>query len=103
MFTKSFFTTLLLAIAVSAIPTIIERSPVTLALSRRLNLTKSDNLLRHDQARAQQLRSMSLSSKDTDVPVINQAVIYTASVAVGNPPTNCKLILDPGVFGFSSF
>ena len=93
--------TLLLALTgnVAANPVIFNRSPVTLPLSRRLNLTSTHNLLRHDQARAKAIKSRGSSlktGKDHDAraiinePVDNQAVAYIASIGVGSPPTTCK-------------
>ena len=93
--------TLLLALTgnVAANPVIVSRSPVTLPLSRILNLTSIHNLLRHDQERAKALKSRGSSSKtgkDHDAravinePVDNQAVAYIASIGVGSPPTTCK-------------
>ncbi|KAF8879852.1 aspartic protease [Infundibulicybe gibba] len=83
-----------LAHAVSANPVVIRNSPVTLPLSRRLNLTSVHNLLRHDQARARGLRARSKLNIDAVInePVDNQAITYIASVGVGSPAVTCTYI-----------
>ncbi|KAF9534256.1 aspartic peptidase domain-containing protein [Crepidotus variabilis] len=98
MFSESLLFALFLALVVSASPAFVKKAPVTVALSRRLNLTRSDNLVRHDQARAKRLKAFGAAS-DTggevvNVPVDNQAVTYFAHVEVGKPATNCKLFLS---------
>jgi hypothetical protein len=97
MFPTTLLTTLLLALSVAANPVLVNRSPVTLPLSRRVNLTSVHNLLRHDQARAKALKARA-AAKATGLhtlavinePVDNQAVTYIASVGIGSPPTTCK-------------
>lgn len=95
MFSKTLLSTLLLALTVSANPVLVNQPPVTLGLTRKLNLTSAHNLLRHDQARAKQLQSIGQVSADAVVneSVDNQAVTYFASVAVGSPATTCKYYL----------
>ncbi|KAF8879842.1 aspartic protease [Infundibulicybe gibba] len=92
-----------LANAVSANPVVIRGSPVTLPLSRRLNLTSVHNLLRHDQVRARNLRARAerkLNPRSNDAvineQVDNQAVTYIASVGVGSPATTYELLVDTG-------
>ncbi|KAF8808105.1 acid protease [Phlegmacium glaucopus] len=100
-------TTLLLALAVAANPIIVQRSLVTLPISRRINLTSISNLLQHDQARARALKATGEAkvatggiSAHSDVvissPADNQAVSYIASVGVGSPATTYSLIIDTG-------
>ena len=95
MFPTTLLTTLLFTLSVAASPALLDKSPVTLPLSRRLNLTSVHNLVRHDQARAKGLIA-SVIAKVTgglphhNEPIYNQAVSYTASVGVGSPPTTCK-------------
>jgi cathepsin E len=97
MFPTTLLTTLLLALSVAANPVLVDRSPVTLPISRRLNLTSVHNLVRHDQARAKALkikgsaRSSGLDNRAViNEPVDNQAVTYVASIGVGSPATTCK-------------
>jgi len=101
MFPTTLLTTLLLAISVAAsvTPVLVNRSPVTLPISRRVNVTNINNLVRHDQARAKALKAKGAAkhaglSLNTDAvineAVDNQAVTYIASVGVGSPPTTCK-------------
>ncbi|PPR05338.1 LOW QUALITY PROTEIN: hypothetical protein CVT26_011601 [Gymnopilus dilepis] len=105
MFSSAFLATLLLSLSVAASPVVVNKSPVSLPLSRRLNLTSVHNLVRHDQNRAKALKSRGNSkpvgarrSEDAviDSSVDNQAVTYVASVGVGNPPTQYNLIVDTG-------
>ena len=97
------------AVAVSAKPIVVRDSPVTLPLARQLNVTGAANIVKADQARAKVLKARSQASNvppvDTaagkifpgiNVPVTNQAVIYSANVGVGTPPTTYKLIVDTG-------
>jgi len=105
MFPTTLLTTLLLALSVAANPVLVNRSPVTLPLSRRLNLTSAHNLVRHDQTRAKALktrgsaRAAGLSIQNAAVineAVDNQAVTYIASVGVGSPATTFDLLIDTG-------
>lgn len=99
MFPATLLTTLLLAFSVAANPVVVDRSTVTLPLSRRLNLTSIHNLVLHDQARAKNLK-LGRSGKSAtrraviSEPVQNQAVTYVASIGVGSPATTCKLFLS---------
>jgi cathepsin E len=105
MFPTTLLTTLLLALSAAANPVLVNRSPVTLPISRRLNLTSVHNLLRHDQARAQALKAKG-AAKAAGVPfseaavistqVDNQAVTYVATVGVGSPATEYALLVDTG-------
>ena len=110
MFPTNLLTTLLLAISVAASvtpPVLVNRSPVTLPLSRRVNVTNINNLLLHDQARAKALKAKG-AAKAAGLPlhtdavineaVDNQAVTYIASVGVGSPPTTCKHYILFSVF-----
>ncbi|PIL28748.1 hypothetical protein GSI_08792 [Ganoderma sinense ZZ0214-1] len=99
------------AVSISAKPIVVRDLPVTLPIARRFNLTGANNILKSDQARAKVLKARSQASKeppasvsavsklfarDVDVAVTNGAVIYTASVGVGTPPTSYDLIIDTG-------
>jgi len=99
MFPTPLLTALLLAFSVAANPVVINRSPVTLPISRRVNLTSVHNLVRHDQARAKALKAKGAAKaagvsfhNDAVIssPADNQAVFYVATVGVGIPPTNCE-------------
>ncbi|KAJ3503190.1 hypothetical protein NLJ89_g8548 [Agrocybe chaxingu] len=109
MFPTTLLTALLLAFSVAANPVVIDRPPVTLHLSRRVNVTSIHNLLRHDQARAKALKAKGAAKAagttlDTraiiNEQVDNQAVTYIASVGVGSPATNFlkpdDLLIDTG-------
>ena len=102
MISSSLLTTLLLAMAVAANPIIVERSLVTLPLTKHINSTNAHHLLRNDQKRAKALRvkgeakaaGIPLHSdavaRQTSSEVDNQAVSYIASIGVGSPATTCK-------------
>jgi len=101
MFPATLLTILLLAFSVAANPVVINRSPVTLPISRRVNFTSIHNLVRHDQARAKALKAKGAakaagvflnfhSDAVNSSPADNQAVTYTATVGIGIRPTNCK-------------
>ena len=99
MFTATLFSTLFLALFVSANPTLVSRSTVSLPLARRLNLTSARDLVKHDQNRAQALKLKGGAKTTTklvadgsiiDTQVANQAVTYLASVQVGSPATTCE-------------
>jgi cathepsin E len=99
MFPTALLTTLFLAFSVAANPVVINKSPVTLPLSRRVNFTSIHNLVRHDQARAKALKAKGAAkaagvSFHNDAVISsqadNQAVSYVASVGIGIPPTTCE-------------
>ncbi|KIK03670.1 hypothetical protein K443DRAFT_94720 [Laccaria amethystina LaAM-08-1] len=105
MFPTTLLTTLFLALAVAANPILINQSPISLPLSRRLNLTSIDNLLKHDQARAKALKAAGTggvfqSAAVVSEPIENQAVTYVASVGVrlvAPPPlVTYSLLIDTG-------
>ncbi|PPQ79426.1 hypothetical protein CVT25_002696 [Psilocybe cyanescens] len=105
MFPTTLLTTLLLALSVAANPVLVNRSPVTLPISRRTNFTSVHNLLRHDQNRAKFLKAKGAAKaagisfqQDAVIneQVDNQVVTYVASVGVGSPPTQFNLLIDTG-------
>ncbi|KAM5546215.1 hypothetical protein V8D89_000341 [Ganoderma adspersum] len=95
-----------LALALSADAGIVKRNsfPVTLPFARRLNLTGTSKILEIDQARAKAFKTRSATSSIGgfrqaavfDAPATNQAVDYTTTVGVGNPPKNFTLLIDTG-------
>jgi cathepsin E len=105
MFPTTLLTTLLLALSVAANPVLVNRSPVTLPIARRVNLTSVHNLVRHDQNRAKALK-LKGAAKAAGIPfqeaaviseqVDNQAVTYVAAVNVGSPATTFQLLIDTG-------
>jgi len=95
MFPTALLITLLYTLSVAASPVLVNRSPVTLPLSRRVNLTSIHNLVRNDQARAKALIAGAVAKATGrhalyNEPIENRAVTYIASVEVGSPPTTCK-------------
>ena len=100
MLSTSLLTTLFLALAVAANPILVNRSPISLPLSRRLQLTSTDNLLKHDQARAKALKAAKTggdfqSRSVINSPIENRAIAYVALVGVGSPPTDCNVFPHP--------
>ena len=95
-------TTLLLAIAVAANSVIVEKSLMTLPISKSVNITNVQNLLQHDQIRAKALRAKG-EARATGNPLNSDDVIssqidnlkgihYVAAIGVGSPATTCKLL-----------
>ncbi|KAI8989237.1 acid protease [Trametes punicea] len=90
--------------AVAAKPVVVRKSPVTLPIARRFNVTNAHDLLKIDQARAKALKEQSLAKGKatslqqaiSNVPATNAVVYYTVSVGVGTPPTQYDLIVDTG-------
>ncbi|KAI8989240.1 acid protease [Trametes punicea] len=79
------------------------KSPVTLPIARRLNVTGATNIVKLDQARAKALKTRPQThagkARRTDifnVPATNEAVDYVATVGVGSPPTQYSLLIDTG-------
>ncbi|KAF9031013.1 acid protease [Hymenopellis radicata] len=102
----AFFAALLFV--VNANPVVVSRSPVTLPVARRFNMGKGTmKMVQRDQARAAALKERAQRLADggetskravINEDVDNVAVVYTASVGVGSPATNCmyNLIVDTG-------
>jgi cathepsin E len=104
MVPTTLWTTLLLAFAVAAKPISRAESFVKLPVTRRVNPANGNNIVRHDQQRAETLKAkgnaittgnikalQSLAvSNAINSPVENQLVSYVATVGVGSPPTDCK-------------
>ena len=98
MVPPTLLTTVLLALAVAAEPIMVKRSSVTLPFAKRINIIDASvqNLLQHDQARANALRARGeakaagLESRQVNSEATNAAVSYIASVGVGSPATQCK-------------
>ncbi|KAM6496767.1 aspartic peptidase A1 [Amanita muscaria] len=97
MFYK-FLSTLLLVLAVSANPFVPRDAPAKLSISRYLQTTGVYNVLKQDQARATHLAlRIHLGEQGiVNEPATNTAVAYTASVGIGNPPTQYTLLIDTG-------
>ncbi|KAG6834414.1 hypothetical protein H0H93_009773, partial [Arthromyces matolae] len=83
-------------------------APVSLPLTKRLNLGSLKNLVQRDRLRAKTLRAraeailggnlpLSISLRDEiSAEVTNSGVSYSASVGVGSPPTTYNLLVDTG-------
>ena len=89
--------------AVAANPILVERSLVTLPLTKHINATNAQNgnLLLHDQSRAKALKARGEAkaagiafSSDSVISsqATNEAVSYIAAVGVGSPATTCKYL-----------
>ncbi|KAG2076962.1 acid protease [Suillus decipiens] len=87
---------LLLALSTTGSPVEIRNYPITLPITRRLNVSNG-NLLQHDKARVAALRDSSkLGHRISNIPVTNSFEYYTAEIGVGSPPTTYSLIVDTG-------
>ncbi|KAG2368810.1 aspartic peptidase domain-containing protein [Suillus spraguei] len=88
----------LLALSITGSPVEVRKSPITLLITRRLNVSNGTvNILQHDKARVAALRDSSKHGRYTDnTPVTNSFEYYTAEVGVGSPPTTYNLIVDTG-------
>ena len=85
------FVAVYLALFAAASPLTVSKSPVTIPLARRFNITGSKNIVELDQARAKAFKSgtkvkpdaaaASASASSFPVPAINGAVAYTAQVS----------------------
>ncbi|KAF8621890.1 hypothetical protein AX15_007443 [Amanita polypyramis BW_CC] len=95
MFPKTLLSTVLLALAVSASPVRPRDALTKLSLARHMDLNGGQSLLEHDLARARHLVAR-LLGLETDEPLTNTGVTYTASVGVGLPPTTYELLVDTG-------
>ncbi|KAF8148922.1 hypothetical protein B0H34DRAFT_679583 [Crassisporium funariophilum] len=74
MFPTTLLATLLLSLSVAANPVVIQRSPVSLGISRRVNVTSAHNLVRHDHNRAQALKALG-AAKAAGLPIQSNTVI----------------------------
>ena len=91
MFTQLTVTVYLAVLAVAS-PLVVRKSPITIPLARRFNVTGSAKVLELDQARAKSFKSgvrtththahtgKTSSAATVPVPVTNGAVTYTAAV-----------------------
>jgi cathepsin E len=88
---------LLLTVSVAANHIVVRDAPVSLSLTRRLNITNSLDLIRRDRARMKHLVALGKAEKSgastqettASITVTNGAIDYVASVGVGSPPTYC--------------
>ncbi|GJE93109.1 A1 family peptidase [Phanerochaete sordida] len=103
MLTSTFALLALALAAAAAPPVVVDKLPISLALTRRLKAGGSmKQLADTDRARARVLQSLgkgtSKTSKRSVFPVslTNEVVSYSVSVGVGTPPTYHDLLLDTG-------
>ncbi|EJC99835.1 aspartic peptidase A1 [Fomitiporia mediterranea MF3/22] len=107
VYTLALLATLVAAAPPAPAPLIqVHESPVSLALTRRVNSFNASgpNLAERDRARAKHQfavgKSLATNGKrekrQGSLAVTDQTVIYTAEVGVGSPPTNYSLIMDTG-------
>ncbi|SRR6266404_1092194 len=96
--TASLTAFLCLAFSVAATPVVVDKPPVSLSFARHLNVTGAHDLVQKDQARAKKFVSISKAKQSgtlspgavVSIPATNIAVVYVVTIAIGNPPTNCK-------------
>jgi len=96
---------LVVTTGVLALVQVITAEPILrVPFAKQLNLEGSASLLRHDQVRAQALRSRTptrlagalAASPGINAPITNTLVTYVAAVKIGTPPTTYKLVVDTG-------
>ncbi|KAF5366346.1 hypothetical protein D9757_011466 [Collybiopsis confluens] len=102
MFATAFLFTLALAVAANPI-VVVDRSPISLPLSRVRNFTSGYDIISHDLARIQHFKDRANAratnqpfTKRQAQPVINEVVSYIASVGVGASNSQYQLIVDTG-------
>ncbi|CAL1694483.1 unnamed protein product [Somion occarium] len=111
---SSLLTTIVLALAVVGTPlferdeTLLRRvtgGTITLQAAKRINSTniREVGLLQRDQARAKVLKARATAKGPFDnapivgsIPATNQAVDYTVTLNIGNPPTAYTVLVDTG-------
>jgi len=114
MFSKLVLALSLLAVSINIVggnPVVVrERNAVTLPFAKRVHTAGMSQVLKIDQARAEQFRSRSAALKNADaphqardvaaatfgIPSTSRAVEYTVSVGVGTPPEQYTLLVDTG-------
>ena len=91
------FGPLLLAVVVATKPILVDRSPITFELTRKLNVTSGHNLVQAGKQRVQKLKALALKQEGQavdesliDEPVTNEAVIYSADIGVGADAAKCE-------------
>ncbi|KAL1747026.1 aspartic peptidase domain-containing protein [Schizophyllum fasciatum] len=97
------FAPLLLAVVVATKPILVDRSPISFPLIKKLNVTSGHNLVQAGRQRVQKLKAQALKKEGqtvddslVDEPVTNEAVIYSADIGVGADATSYSLIVDTG-------
>lgn len=97
MLTHLFFTALLSVLLVFANPVIVNKPPISVPITKRVNLTGTSTLLERDQRRINNLRARAQAhlhgtplSEDAVVndPAINGVVDYTVTVCVSDHDHN---------------
>ena len=111
MFPATWFIALFFSLTSSVAGNIVRanRSPITLPIARRVNLTSIRNLPQHEQTRATLLKAQGAAKASglihndavINSPADNQAVDYVASVGIGSPATTCKCWTLRWMFFFS--
>jgi len=100
MFPATLLSTLLLALTVAANPIVVPVAPVSLPITRRLNITNARSLYERDLARAQHFKTRGADGTAKRAVIsstaLNDGVTYEATVGVGSPATNYQLIIDTG-------
>jgi hypothetical protein len=81
-----------LATRVVASPTADGDKPVSIPITKRINPTGTLNVVQKDNKRARFLLKggQQHESLTPDVPLNDTGEIYTADIAVGDPPTQCE-------------
>ncbi|KAG2361468.1 aspartic peptidase domain-containing protein [Suillus spraguei] len=94
----SLFTQALLALSITGSPVEVRNSPITLPLTRRLNLFNRTINLQHDKARVAAPKGRNTHDRRAgiSIPVKSSCLDYTVAVNIGSPPTTYNLVVDSG-------
>ena len=91
------FVPLFLAVVVATKPILVDRSPISFPLIKKLNVTSGQNLVNAGRQRVQKLKAQALKKEGKvvdesliDEPVTNEAVIYSADIGVGADAASCE-------------
>ncbi|TFL03666.1 acid protease [Pterulicium gracile] len=96
---KTFVFLLALASLAVTTPVAPEDIQATVPIVSTFNFIDGKDLIQRDRARIHQLRSVGQQKKSAggqNTPAYNQAVVHSALVGVGSPPTPYSLIIDTG-------
>lgn len=102
MLSHSFRAAILFAFSLIIVASAIEvLSPlITLPFAKHISLSGIVNIVEHDQARVAALFNIGYATSAHkyrqramgSAPIVNDYVVYLASVAVGSPATTCKRV-----------
>ncbi|KAG2364623.1 aspartic peptidase domain-containing protein [Suillus spraguei] len=99
MFFTTFLLTLLLALSITGSPVEVRNSTITLALTRKLNLSNDTiDLVQEDKARVAAIKDYHTHGRRAESisMLFTRSCKYTAALSVGIPPRTYNLLVDTG-------